>query len=504
MNSKKRYRRLLSCSIAAIQTAAVVSMTALPASAQPSYITGLFAAAGDKALESIEENGYSPILTGLNMGSTGGEQVYIGYTKDGSDPITDVRLMADCGDSTVIDGISYSCAAHVDLDAGKESSAGCLYITHDPQAGTPIVALDIRRAVVADEGVLMPIANDGSEVVCDENHYPRSAENDETAMIYLYMIRDQIAAPYIRDMAVVTADSHWEAVAQAAAQGFRYYADVNLNPEQSDVSIIAYQRTQDREQAVTHIVAVKPEAFSAGEYDVPPEETAEPEVPDAAQEEQTEETEETLPPETAAVQHLTLEQDAADSGTIRISGREYVRLPGQQEHSEYFLYATKDATAGNPIYMLYGGDSDGTAKTLLGTWANAFFTMGSSTGAGSYVTYQEGFEALCSDMTVCVQTPVLLIGNGEHGQELQKLPLYAMTAEDALPPEVLHPAGLADSGDETPVMEHLDGVQEKRQNASVFGENSKAGLWIAGGGVFTMCAAAVYLILRKKRKQHKD
>ena len=130
--------------------------------------------------------------------------------------------------------------------------------------------------------------------------------------------------------------------------------------------------------------------------------------------------------------------------------------------------------------------------------------MSPSTGAGSYVTYQEGFAELCSDMTVCVQTPVLLIDNGEHGQELQKLPLYAMTAEEALPPEVLHPEGLAASGDETPVMEQSADVQEKRQNASIFGDNSKIGLWISGGSALILCAAAVYLFLRKKGKQHKD
>ena len=165
---------------ACVLTAAVIAVMMLLPFATPvlaantQFITDIRLEAGADAVDKLEKDGYSVMLTGLNMTYDPEKQVYLGYKMNDGDPITNIIVAADDGESLKDgNGISYSRASEIDVDEGIGGGSGCLYFTHDEKAGSPLVGLDVLRS---KEEAIYPITNDGAEIVRTANGTPADME----------------------------------------------------------------------------------------------------------------------------------------------------------------------------------------------------------------------------------------------------------------------------------------------------------------------------------------
>ena len=88
--------------------------------------------------------------------------------------------------------------------------------------------------------------------------------------------------------------------------------------------------------------------------------------------------------ETSAASAETEQNETPLTGAaIGISGIGYTRasrteIPGDQP---YYLYATKDPAAGNPVSMLYVGEMAENSDIMCGTWLSGFFGTKGATSA---------------------------------------------------------------------------------------------------------------------------
>ena len=373
-------RRFVSMLLAALLAVTLLLPTALPVRAENRlFISELRVAAGEDAVSKLEEDGWSVMMTGLNVTSEPAEQVYLAYKMNTGSPITNVILSPDVGKSVKDkNGIVYTCVSHVDVDEGIEGSSGCLYATHDERAGAPLVGLDVVRGSTEDEKALYTISNDGAEIVRTQDGKPADLENAKSkGVVYLFQIRDGIVRPYIREIGVVTDTNKWNAVYTACERGYNYYVEGDIDDSSETYTILAYERTADPAEAVTSITAVSEETVKALE---------EGQIIDGAAEN---------------AERVTAE-------AISISGAEYVRVSSQpiRASEPYYLYRTKDAAAGNPIFMLYAETPEETQNFLLGTWANSYFFVPGTTTAYTYSINEDLYMSLWEDQTVCCKLPV--------------------------------------------------------------------------------------------------
>ena len=525
------------------------------------FITDIRLAAGESGPDSLEAEGYSVMSLGLNAGATGDEQVWLGFKLGEEAPVTNVLVLADAGEAYESpDGLRYVRAGAVDLEQGR-GSAGCVYYTTDERAGAPLVGLDILRADEGEE--LLAIPNDGSEVV----HYPDGTPAElepgsETVSMYLAQIRDGLVRPYISELTTVTDADRRSAVYTAAAWGYDYFIDGDVDGSRETYTIIAYKRTADPAQAITNLAAVAAgtvEALEAEQYSAPVEE--EPveieevlpeEAPVETEELPEEVSEETVPeeppmrsPEEKSVPEEPIEEyteapveepveapaEEAEAPApeeaplpapepepepeepevqeapvltgeaVDISGIEYVRVSSRPVDGDtpWYLYITRSPEAGNPVSMLYAEADPESSQTLFGMWAYGFFSARGASRAASYVVNEDALAALQDDQTVCVKLPVVLL-SGLSGEETATLPLSLLTAKEGLPEERLVLAGLRERSVEPPVVEHAqtDG-QDESLTSTVFGGR---GLALLLGGA-ALLAGVVSLIviqfIRRKR-----
>ena len=525
------------------------------------FITDIRLAAGESGPDSLEAEGYSVMSLGLNAGAAGDEQVWLGFKLGEEAPVTNVLVIADAGEAYESpDGLRYVRAGAVDLEQGR-GSAGCVYYTTDERAGAPLVGLDILRADEGEE--LLAIPNDGSEVV----HYPDGTPAElepgsETVSMYLAQIRDGLVRPYISELTTVTDADRRSAVYTAAAWGYDYFIDGDVDGDRETYTIIAYKRTADPAQAITNLAAVAAgtvEALEAEQYSAPVEE--EPveieevlpeEAPVETEELPEEVSEETVPeeppmrsPEEKSVPEEPIEEyteapveepveapaEEAEAPApeeaplpapepepepeepevqeapvltgeaVDISGIEYVRVSSRPVDGDtpWYLYITRSPEAGNPVSMLYAEADPESSQTLFGMWAYGFFSARGASRAASYVVNEDALAALQDDQTVCVKLPVVLL-SGLSGEETATLPLSLLTAKEGLPEERLVLAGLRERSVEPPVVEHAqtDG-QDESLTSTVFGGR---GLALLLGGA-ALLAGVVSLIviqfIRRKR-----
>ena len=229
MNTKHLLRRILSVLTAFFLAAAMVIPMVVPVYAQNSrFISEVMLAAGEAAAENLEKDGWSVMMTGLNRDVSADRQVYLAYKTNTGDPITNVMIANDAGESLIDhNGISYDRASETDVDEGVGGGAGCLYYTLDKKAGTPLVGFDILRS---KEEPLYPITNDGAEIVRTAEGVPADLEMAaEKSVIYLAQIRDGIVRPYISEIGVVIDTDKWNAVYTACERGYHYYVDGDID-----------------------------------------------------------------------------------------------------------------------------------------------------------------------------------------------------------------------------------------------------------------------------------
>ena len=517
------------------------------------FITDIRVATGEEAYDQLEDDGYSVRAVGLNA-TSGDGQIYIGYKINDGDPITNVVISSDVGDAFDSEtGIHYVCAGHVDADANNGEGAGCVYMTRDPKAGDPIVGLDVLRSGGAENKKLLPITNDGAEVVRRTDGIPADLEVNSDKTIYLAQIRDGIVKPYIRDVTVISAADMDSAVYTAAANGYNYYVEGDIDDSGDSYTILAYERTADKEEALRSMLAVSAELIelieneqiiAGAEQEQTEEVTPEEEVTEetAPEEEVTEETapEEEVSGETASEEEITEEETAEEAASeeaapeepaaeeteseeeqtgtdvpsntevkmtadaIDISGVEYDRLVNQQiaGSTPYFLYVSKDEKAGNPITMLYAGDSTDMTETTLGTWVYGYFTAQGPSSAYSFTINEDKLESLKDKDSTYVKMPINLLtgAQDEQGISFQTSPLTVslLTAKKGLPEDSLILNGLRKATYDPPQIARAYEGEDSDLPASAFGNDSI--LIILAGIVVLVAVAFGTMKVLKKRK----
>ena len=526
MNTKHLLRRILSVLTAFFLAAATVIPMVVPVYAQNSrFISEVTLTAGEAAAGQLEKDGWSVMMTGLNRDVSADRQVYLAYKTNTGDPITNVMIADDAGESLIDhNGISYDRASETDVDEGVGGGAGCLYYTRDKKAGTPLVGFDILRS---KEEPLYPITNDGAEIVRTAEGVPADLEMAaEKNVIYLAQIRDGIVRPYISEIGVVIDTDKWNAVYTACERGYHYYVDGDIDGSDDTYTLLVYKRTADVQQAVTNIAAVSADAVK---------EMEERQILDDA----------------AFSNNLT-------GDTIGISGVEYVRVSKNpiEAQKPYYLYQTKNTSAGNPVSMLYKETLEEAQNFIFGTWAQEyFFSEDAATNAAAFSANENLYSELCDDLTVCTKLPVQYLdgipsvktaepaaekttsegieettvesteirdGMSDATQDATEenvaetamettqttaealaeaepkyINILMLTPRDGLPQSVSQITGLHDHLSETPIAE--SDARSERNNelyASVFGKGGPA---LVIGGIVIAAGVVSAIVIRKKK-----
>lgn len=567
------------------------------------FITDIKLAAGDGAFDALEYEGYHVMMVGLNAGVPDASQVYLGYKLNTGSPVTNIIVAKNEGESFELNGAQYYRAGEADVDYGVSyEGAGYLYITWDAVAGDPLVGLDVVRTNYAeDETPVYTIPNDGAEFVRDQYGYPVDLEQANPNIgIFLAQIRNGLVKPYISELALFYGTDKSDAVYKAAAGGFNYYLDGDIDDSSEMYTLIAYHRTADPNAAITNITAISadmaqkledgqiiagagekalkaPEAGTeaplqteaeteiAEEPAAPAEEAVT--IEEAANEEiateaapaeeavTTEEvaseaapaeeasteaapaeeapteaapTEEALteaapteavPAETEpiaeepgteeTVEELTEPVILMTAAAVEISGCEYVRISSYQVAGAvpYYLYASKDPKAGNPITMLYVEDNTAITETFLGTWGDGYFSSRGMTKAQSFIVNEDKLEELKASMDVYIHAPIYLLSPSASedafsvlATDQQMLKISMLTAKEGLPEGRYELTGMRAPSYEPPYL-NREGQPlpvESDQPASAF---TKAGLPVIIIGGVVVLAGIVFLIVKMKRKQ---
>lgn len=466
--------------------AALIFPTSVPVSAaNHRFISELRLEAGADAVDTLEADGWSVMMVGLNVTADPAAQVYLAYKVNTGASITNVIVSPDVGD-TYIDknGISYHCISHVDVDSGLDGSSGCLYATYDERAGSPIVGLDVLRGNNGDGKVLYPITNDGAEIVRTPEGAPADLESSSKSdIVYLAQIRDGLVRPYISEIGVITDTDKWNAVYTASERGYNYYIEGDIDDASDTYTIIGYERTADPEQAVTCVAAVSAQTVQSMEDE-------------------------------QIVDNANGQSAQATAAAVNISGAEYLRISSQPINAEepYYIYRTKDKSAGNPISMIYAEKQEEKQNFFFGTWANSFFFSPGGSTAYTYCMNEDVYMTLLEDKTVCTKLPVQLLDSvtavdssaepatadsAQLPQSGQIVRLSVLTPRDGLPATAASLTGMRGNPENVYVerTERTDRVN--KYQASVFSNGGVVAL-VTIGAVIAIAAVTI-IIIRKKR-----
>ena len=409
MKKYSGFRRLTYVLLTVLILATLITPMTLPVNAANTrFITELRMEARSDAVATLEEDGWSVMLVGLNVTPDPAAQVYLAFKQNTGAPITNVIASPDVG-NTLTDsrGIVYTCVSHIDVDEGIEGSGGCLYATRDERAGAPLVGLDVIRGDSEGGDVLYPITNDGAEIVRTPSGAPADLENAENSgVVYLAQIRDGLVRPYISEIGVVTDTDKWNAVYTACERGFNYYVEGDIDSSTDTYTIIAYDRTADPKSAITNIAAVAEQTVRSLE-------------------------------EAQVVDPASGSKNTVTAAAISISGAQYIRVSSTPVGAEepYYLYVTKDSAAGNPISMIYAEKPEQTQNFLFGMWANSYFFSPGTTTAYTYCMNEDLYMTLWEDQTVCTKIPVRYLD--EYARSAAVEPVRQNTSE--IPPAVTEP-----------------------------------------------------------------
>ncbi len=365
MKRRRIINRFGSLTTAAVLAANLALGISVPAAAENFlFITDIRVAAGADAEAALEKAGYSVMVAGLNTGVSEENQVYLGYKLNAGDPVTNIVISEDVGESfTSGEGFVYDRAGSADVDEGNGGGAGCVYFTRDPGAGEALVGLDILRADSEKDEVLYAIPNDGSEVVQNADGKPADLETgSKTITMYLAQIRDGLVRPYISEVAVVSGDSKRACINKAAKNGYNYYVEGDIDVSKDTYTILAYLRTADPGEAITNLTAVTAEMaqyledtqFVAGigsqaqtDMEEPADQTEE--VTETEPEEDTEEA--AAEPDVTEEEEAETEAEAAEEETleetvIEAEGEVSEEVSAEAETSEETVIETEEETSG--------------------------------------------------------------------------------------------------------------------------------------------------------------
>lgn len=519
------------------------------ASAETAHITDVRAASGKGAYAKLEKAGYSVMSTALNMRSAEGKRIYVGY-KTGSG----AAVRGIVSDSSKLDGVKYK-SAGAGLYITKDKKAGTPLVGLDvlmPSAedgkNPPAITNDGSEIVRNGKGKPADFQSGGktvylamiradsvrpyiSEVVTVTGEDKRDAVYKASTYGYDYYIEGDIDGSkktytiiaYERtadpEKAITNVTSISKGLLKMLIQaqnggGEEEEAPAEEEPQEQEEEPQEEEPYEEPEEEAAsedgEVPADESEEDvepSEDEQDSEQEQEEEPadesydeqeeELPE--QEESTPEEEETVPDEgTEPVEaEMKLNGDAID-----ISGIEYTRMSSKvvQGKRPYYLYATKDKAAGNPITMFYIGGEKEPSETTLGIWARGYFSTKGVSNAYSYIANEDSLSELEKSTEVYIRKPIIFIDNNSEEEfdlaaRLSKISI--LTAKAGLPDDSLTLNGLIEPSYEPPMI-----VENDRDNpesdlpASAFGKANIA--------LIVLGAVLLILALRFVTKKQKN
>lgn len=73
------------------------------------------------------------------------------------------------------------------------------------------------------------------------------------------MVKDNRCEPYVSEVEVFRGSDLAKAVKKAVKAGYNYYVEGDLNSHTADYELLAYNRTKDKDRAVTSLIGSKEE-----------------------------------------------------------------------------------------------------------------------------------------------------------------------------------------------------------------------------------------------------
>ncbi len=231
---------------------AVISLSVKTCAAK-GYISEVTVAVGENAREALESNGYSVLFQSMNLVSDDSSTVVLGY-KTGPDAITDFIVSTQKSDTITYGSASYTLVSDINLNEGTSGTPIYLYSTKDSSAGSKITSLDTVSGF-SDKDEVISLKNDGSSPVrMNDGTLANFDSGISDNQLYLIMYRSEAVRQYISDAYIVTGTTKSEAINTAASKGCDFYLDYDISGNNNDtVSYIAYRRTGDKNNAISHI-----------------------------------------------------------------------------------------------------------------------------------------------------------------------------------------------------------------------------------------------------------
>lgn len=204
------------------------------------------------------------------------------------------------------------------------------------------------------------------------------------------------------------------------------------------------------------------------------------------------------------------------AAAVEISECEYVRISRYQVEGAkpYYLYASKDPKAGNPISMLYVEENKEITETFLGTWSDGYFSSRGVTSAQSYVVNEDSLKELASSMEVYIHAPIYLLSSGNTDAasgsaietQQQMLNISMLTAKEGLPEGRYVLSGMRTPSYQPPHLVREDQEMQiiSGQQASAFSRNGLPVIIIGCVVIAGMIAAGVIIMLKRKKERKSE
>lgn len=236
-----------------------------------SYITDVTITSGNEAENKLINEGYTIVGQPLNITMQNGKKAYLledkaiiklGY-KSGNDDSNAYRdfiitVGEESKDKISVKDISYKLISNIDLNQGVDGEKIYLYGTKSKSAGNAIIdfCFTYYQKGISKDYAGYALLNDGSSPIRDtERNVGNFDAGRENVELYINMIRDNSCSPYISKAVVVSASDKRNCIKKIAKLGYDYYLDLKLKNSSEKYSMIGYQRTANKDDAITSIIA---------------------------------------------------------------------------------------------------------------------------------------------------------------------------------------------------------------------------------------------------------
>ncbi len=223
------------------------------------YISSILLKAGKDGNATLSKKGYNVLSPSLVDGN--GKKIWLGYktTDDAKKAIRGMVVANSKGNvHASLDGDRVLCkpvkGGSIMLDGDKEAF---LHITRSEKAGAPIKAITLLNSNTNNEvkfSSVMAVSNNGAETVRNLSKQPVVLKNNN-GQTFLSLIKSDIWKNYVSSIAVFKGKNKRTVVKKIAEAGYDFYVDHNYGTK-SKVKMMAIARTNDKNKAITDIIAL--------------------------------------------------------------------------------------------------------------------------------------------------------------------------------------------------------------------------------------------------------